>query len=368
MTVPGRNPGLYGITNSNRRWNELFGKNQFNSAFPVSLACYMRDNGINPVYVYVNDQLGVETREISFDEVFNTTLPNDQLRFDFESHYTPYQRYAYDEIGGIDLVVKHNNEWLRPLEIKLTVLPDLLTSVEAEANWGTEIVIRPATTSYCALGMFDSCQDVVGELRDMFEPVLFDIRDWNNHVEILNKKEDILNVLNQFQRNYCNRQKPFLMQPIWKTDGKNSTLRDNAFDIFIWSDFALCRTFLDRSNADPTIRRTAPSITRHMRGSVRLAKAFYDLSTRGRANIEEIYTKMAFGHQTDKEFSLNGKMTRDYMASPRRVTPALSKEVLTELIINGGEKMLSPERRFDQSIYFTASHLFEEQEEEERGE
>lgn len=362
MTTPELRPGLYGITNSNRRWNELFGKNQFNSAFPVSLACYMRDNQINPVYIYVNENLGVETREISFDEVFNTTLPNDQLRFDFESHYTPYQRYAYDDIGGIDLVVKHNEEWLRPLEIKLTVIPDNLTSEDPEEEWGSEIVIRPASTSYCALGIFDSCQDVTAELRDLFEPALYNIRDWNNHDEILNKKEDILNVLNQFQRNYYQRQKPFLMQPIWKTDGKNSSLRDNAFDIFIWSDFALCRTFLDRSNIEPPNRRNTLTITRTMRGSVRLAKAFYDLSTRGRCNIEEIYTRMAFGHQTDKEFALNGKMTRDYMASPRRVTPALSKEVLTEIILNGGEKMLSPERRFDQSIYFTASHLFEEQE------
>lgn len=364
MTILGATPTLYGITNSNRRPNELFGKNQFNSSFPVSLACYMRDNQINPVYIYVNQDLRVETREISFDEVFNTTIPTNELRFDFESQYTPYRRYAYDEIGGIDLVVKHNEQFLRPLEIKLTVLPDNLTSEEPEEDWGSEIVIRPASTSYCALGIFDSCQDRLPELRELFEPALYNIRDWNNHDEILNKKEDILNVLNTFQRTYYQRQKPFLMQPIWKTDGKNSSLRDDAFDIFIWSDFALCRTFLDRSNVENPTRRNANQITRTMRGSVRLAKTFYDLSTRGRCNIEEIYTRMAFGHQTDKEFALNGKMTRHYMNSQRRINPILEKGVLTSIILNGGEKMLSPERRFDQSIYFTAAHLFEEQEEQ----
>ena len=359
MSKPELTPGLYGLTNTNRKWNELFGKNQFNTSFPVSLACYMRDNGINPVYLYVNENLQVETREISFDDVFNTTLPNQEIRFNFESHYLPYQSFAYDHIGRVDLVIKHNDEWLRPLEIKLTVIPDNMTSEDVEENWGSEIVIRPATTSYCALGIFYSCKDVTKELRDLFEPVLYDIRDWNNHDEILNKMDDILNVLNQFQRIFYKKQKPFLMQPIWKTHGKKSTLHDNAFDIFIWSDFALCRTFLDRSDIGSSNKRT---VTRFMRSSVRLAKAFYDLSTRGKCNIEEIYTKMAFGLQTDKEFALNGSITRNYMRSPRRITPALKKEVVTEIILNGGEKMLSPERRFDQSIFFTASHLFEEKE------
>lgn len=351
------NPGLYGIENTNRKWKDLFGKNQFNSAFPVSLACYMRDTGTKAVFLYLDDDLKVKSKEVSFDEIFNTDLPNDELRFDFESKYTPYQELAYDDIGGIDLVVKNGSDFLRALEIKLTVLPDNTTSKDPETGWGSEIVIRPASTSYCALGIVHSCQDVIREVRDLFEPVCHKVRNWSNHDEILNKKEDILNVLDEFQRKYSYKQKPFLLQPIWKTDGVNPALSENAFDIFVWSDFALCRTFLDRS-------RDVTQITRFLRSSARLAKILYELSTRGKANIEEIYTEMAFGLQTDKEFAMNGKMTRDYMDSPRRVKPAMSKDVLTKIILNGGEKMLSPERRFDQSVYFTAAYLFDEQEED----
>ena len=68
---------------------------------------------------------------------------------------------------------------------------------------------------------------------------------------------------------------------------------------------------------------------------------------------------MAFGHQSDKEFALNGKVTRAYMNSPRRSNPSLPPEILKEIILNGGEENLSPERRFDQTIYYTAGKLFD---------
>ncbi|MCM5274318.1 HindVP family restriction endonuclease, partial [Escherichia coli] len=32
---------LYGLKNTNRKESDLWGKNQFNSSFPTSLACYM---------------------------------------------------------------------------------------------------------------------------------------------------------------------------------------------------------------------------------------------------------------------------------------------------------------------------------------
>ena len=46
-------PSLYGITpkNSNRTGEALWGKNQFNSAFPLSLCLYMRDKGMSPIAV-----------------------------------------------------------------------------------------------------------------------------------------------------------------------------------------------------------------------------------------------------------------------------------------------------------------------------
>jgi len=349
------NGGLYGITNSSRRGKDLWGKNQFNSSFPASLACYMRDNGIKPIYLTLNKNLEVEANELSFDEVFGTDKPNSEISFEFESKFTPYQQFAYDDIKGIDLVLKDGEKYLRALEIKLTVLPDNTTSSHSEELWGSELVIRPASTSYCALGIAHSCQDQFAHIRSIFEDVCEGIQHWDNQQDILYRAKRIVDCLNDFQSQYYQRQQPFLMHPIWKTKGKSPILDENAFDIFIWSDFALCRTFIDRSSNN----NGKSKISRHMRSSARLARMLYELSSRGKTNIERIYTEMGYGHQSDKEFALSGRITRDYMQHPRRTNPILPPEVLKEIILNGGQKNLSPERRFDQSVYYTAEYLFE---------
>ncbi|EPB1379024.1 HindVP family restriction endonuclease [Escherichia coli] len=313
---------LYGLKNTNRKESDLWGKNQFNSSFPTSLACYMRDNKMNPIYLYLDKDLKVHAKEVSFDFVFNTTLKNSDLEFQFEKKYEPYQQYAYDDIKGIDLVIKGNNSFLKALEIKLTVLPDSTTYKENESEWSSEIVIRPASTSYCALGIMHSCSDKFHEIRKIFESTCESIQHWGNETEVLSKKENILNCLNTFQENFLDYQKPFLMQPLWKTKGKSPILDQNAFDIFIWSDFALCRTFIDRSSYNNS------SASRLMRSSARLARMVYEIASKNKTNINRIYTEMNFGYQSDKEFSLNGKITKAYMDHPRRTTAAWRLQIV----------------------------------------
>jgi len=341
-------PTLYGIELSNRAKKDFWGKNQFNSTFPVALACYMRDNGIKPVYISLSPDFEIINTEISFDEVFRTTLPNKNLNFCFESKYDPYQTFSREDIGGIDLVVKDKNDnFITPLEIKLTVLPDDGTSKFKEPLWGSELVIRPATTKYAALGMVQSIQDRLEDVREIFEPVCADIQHWSNKHEIANKTPAFVNALNIFENKFIEIQKPLLMQPIWKTKGKSPVLDNNAFDIFIWSDFALSRLFIESAQGNPS------NISRATRSTARLARILYEISTQRKTNIYQIYTEMAFEHQTDKEFAVSGRITRNYMKSSRRVKPIMKKNILTDIILGGGEKLLSPERRFDQTVYFT---------------
>ncbi|MDR1218693.1 MAG: HindVP family restriction endonuclease [Treponema sp.] len=89
------------------------------------------------------------------------------------------------------------------------------------------------------------------------------------------------------------------------------------------------------------------------RSAARLCRILYEISAQSKIRITKIYTEMAFGRQTDKEFAVGGMITRDYMASERKTTPIIRKETLKEIILNGGEKKLRPERRFDQTVYFT---------------
>lgn len=346
-----KEPGLYGISASNRSNAELWGKNQFNSSFPIALACYMRDHGHKAVYLTLDENLDVVVSELSFDEVFNSSLPNNDLYFSFESRFDPYKKYASDDIGGIDLVVKSRaGEFLRPLEIKLTVLPDSGTSKKAEEKWGSELVIRPATTKYCALGIADSCFEHMDEIRTRFEPIGVNMQDWGNRVEISSKLEPMLSCINQFEKDYIAHQKPILLQPIWKTRGQSPMLAEQAFDLFIWSDFALSRLFLDNAWEN----RESTKINRQMRSAARFFRFMYQMSTSRKVALSKIYHEMDFGRQTDKEFAVSGGITNRYMASARLRKPLLPSSIVSEIILNGGEEELKPERRFDQTLYFTA--------------
>lgn len=347
---------LYGIVNSNRKDKDLWGKNQFNSTLPTSLSCYMRDNGYDANYLTVADDLSIVSSYLSFDEVFNTT--SKEPYFEYESKFKPFQEYCYDDIRGIDLVIRNekNKDYLRALEVKLTVVPDQTTHKKDEHLWSPEMVIRPASTSYCALSIFHSLKDKKDEIACLFEPVGSKIKNWGNKHEIAEYGQEIIEILDEFQTKYIDYQQPFLLQPIWKTKGKSPILSENAFDVFVWSNFALCRAFISKSLDS----YQKGEVTRMARSTTRLFRVLFELSTKKKIRLEEIYTQMEFGHQTDKEFSMSGMMTKDLIRSENRYNPRLSPSVLAHLIQNGGEKNLSPERRLDLSVYFAAQHLFDQ--------
>ena len=102
--------GLFGIEHSNRTVDDHWGKNCFNSSFPTATACYMLANNIPAIYIrldYIDGQLCVVADEIPIREVFRCgDKQPTELHFNFESVFEPYQRYSFDAIDGIDLVVK----------------------------------------------------------------------------------------------------------------------------------------------------------------------------------------------------------------------------------------------------------------------
>lgn len=359
-------PALYGLVKSNRQGDDLWGKNQFNSTFPTALACWMRDKELSPVYLSLapdthnQQETTITPGIIPFNDVFRSTRPNEALTFLFETSFAPFRGYVHDTLDHIDLIIKDESlpddrQWLRPLEVKLTVLPDSSTCNDPdENNWGSELVIRPDSTSYAALGIFNSLKDQRTAGRAIIEPAAIEIADWQNPHEILTHKSLILNTLDRFLASFATYQQPFLMQPVWKTQGKNPSLHDQAFDIFLWSDFALCHVFIDQARSE-----TKNKVSRFLRASARLLRCLNDLLTTEKTHVARIFRGMELGNQTDKEFSLNGAQLNKYMMCERLKKPCVPKEALTQIILNGGEEKLSPERRFDATIYFTARHLFE---------
>ena len=331
--------GLFGIVHSNRSPDDHWGKNCFNSSFPAATASYMLANNIPAVYINlaeVNGELQVVASEIPINQVFNSgDRTPEQLYFSFESVYEPYQQYSFDQIDGIDLVIKDRaGHFLSPLEVKLTVLPDSTTYKKEEDQWGSEVVIRSATTSYCALGMYDAVKEDAAQVREIFEAACSSIQSWDNDFEMTHKLVSLCEAIEVFQKRYYTRQKPLLMQTLWKTQGKSPLLSNHAFDIVVWSDYAFSRLFVDSATA-------------------RLARCLWELSKSGKIRVVDIYRQMAFGNQTDKEFSIPGNKWKHYVSSPRTTQPILPKEAVHSIIEEGYIENLSPERRFDQTLYFT---------------
>lgn len=349
-------PSLFGITNSNRDSEDFWTKNCFNSSFPAALANYMLSRDIPVNYITIDQDLQPRVTTLSVRELYNMDADTDlnQLYFSFESRYDPYRAYAYENIDGIDLVIKKmNGDFLRPLEVKLTVIPDSTTCNNPdESLWGSEIVIRSATTQYCTLGMTHSLVDHLDDIRDLFEGPCSRIQDWANKTEMRARLPRLLEICDTFEHQYYQHQKPLIMQPIWKTQGQSPLLsEDGAFDIFVWSDFAFTRLFLTAPLLD--IEADKP-LSRHNRAAARFIRYWYEVARNGRVHLRDIYRQMTYDLQTDKEFSISGNATNPYMRCDRLTTPIVTREALYDIIIDGGENLLMPERRLDQSVlYYT---------------
>ena len=104
-------PALYGIENSNRSSENLWGKNEFNSTFPIALCCYMRDQNVHPVYVSVTSrhEISAGDETICVEDLFGTVESEAKVRFEFETQYEPYQDFSSSSLPPIDVVVKDQN-------------------------------------------------------------------------------------------------------------------------------------------------------------------------------------------------------------------------------------------------------------------
>ena len=61
--------------------------------------------------------------------------------------------------------------------------------------------------------------------------------------------------------------------------------------------------------------------------------------------------------KNDKAFASAGNVTNSYMSTPRLENPIISKTEIKNIILGGGQNLLSTERRFD-AIIFNSPELF----------
>ena len=100
------------------------------------------------------------------------------------------------------------------------------------------------------------------------------------------------------------------------------------------------------------LRENIPSddISRNQRTIIWLYKMLWDFSLYKKFNYTDIVNALAYKYKTDKAFSVSGKLTNPMMQCKELTTPRVSKYEIKNIILGDGQKLLSPERRFDAFI------------------
>ena len=348
------NPHLFGIKNSNIDFNngDSWGKNKFNNTFPISLLCYMSSIKLPCIYLYTDENHNITHRSILANDVIGTAFDDSNLLFSFESPFVPYQQFVINNVPRIDVVMINSktNSCIRGLEIKLTALPDNSTYDKSEENYGSELVVRPDTIVYLALSIISSFVDMNLDLSDMFYN-LKDINDWSSSQNMIDNLDIIYRCFCNIIKAFDTHQIPFLLQPIWKTKGKAQILDENAFDIFVWSNISFAKFILYIASIDK--KNEIKRITRQMRSVIWVVKMLYDYHQHKKIDHQKILDELSFNTKNDKAFAANGSVTNKFMKCNELRKPRLEKTILKEIILGGGQKLLSPERRLDAVILNT---------------
>lgn len=353
-------PGLFGIIHSNRDFTDKgsWGKNQFNSSFPAALTAYIHSKGMGCKYLMLSNNLKIYHGFLNIEQFFGKKPTSDDLFYAFETQYSPYQQLIVGTLPRVDLVTqsRETGNCLAPIEIKLTALPDNTTCDLEEHKYGSEIVIRPDTIVYLACSIASKFSKNRDLLKNIFDEKYLQIEDWTEGLNVQPFLTKMIKDINSICLLMENKQKPLVLQPIWKTLGKSPRLAKNCLDVFVWSDLAFTRLFIDAANSE--ISRGKTIISRQSRTVIWLFKMLYDFALNGQINHELVIDSLSFNTKNDKAFALSGKVTHKYMKSEELTKPRITKQDIKSIILGGGHNLLSPERRFD-AIIFNSPELFD---------
>lgn len=357
--IEGENPGLFGQKYASRdyRYEESWGKNQFNSSFPASLVAYMGSKGIKPVYLCTNNQNEIVHKYIDTKQLMGVDPLSEEAYYDYEASFFPYEQYytSAENKEKIDLVMINRISKLAVsgLEVKLTTLPDSTTKDLPDDDYGSEIVVRSPTILFLACSIC-SCYDTTkgkNKLHALLNTIGEEIKNWSEIRQVLPHYNSIKSAILAVSSDITKKQVPLIIQPIWKTDKRLKDFADDCLDVFIWSNLSVIQMCLREANS-------SDDISRNQRTIIWLYKMLWDFTQFGKFNYTDIVNALAYKYKTDKAFAISGKLTNPMMRCKELTTPRVSKYEIQNIILGDGQKLLSPERRFDA---FIVSHpeLFE---------
>ena len=341
-------PGLFGQKHSSRNYTnpECWGKNQFNSSFPASLVAYMYSKGVKPVYLKTDAGNKVTHDYISADDLFGISPLDDNAFYNFEAGFTPFEKYYSGKRENIDLVMvrRDSNTAISGLDVKLTAIPDNTTKKQTEDQYGCEIVVRPPTICFLACSIcsnYDSDEGRV-RLRTLLSGVP-KVNHWEENEEVARVYNLIEEAVMRVSADMWEKQKPLILQPVWKTKGDKMILADDCLDVFAWSNLAM----LQMCKGEPCNGRT---LTLFHRAIVWVYKMLFEYIDHERFDYLRIVKNHTYGFANDKAFAMSGIKTREFLRCAELTHPRISKYEIKNIILGGGQDLLSPERRFDAVI------------------
>ncbi len=344
-------PSLFGLNKTNRDFTqrETWGENQFNSSFPAALCCFLASKNMQANYLAVSSGK-LKPSLISIKDVFGIKADDKDAYFAFESQHTPYQKFVVGSLPRTDLVIQKEStgECLSGLEVKLTALPDNTTCDLDEGLYGSEVVVRPDTIVYLACSIAAGLSEKLGDILPTIK-----INDWSEASLVLAKIDSIVSAIGSLSVTLEEGQNAFLLQSVWKTIGKSPKLAENCLDMFVWSNAGFSNFISSIANK----KSDATGITRQTRTAIWLYKMLSDIKDHKKFNHEKIIDSLSYNTKNDKAFASAGNVTNKYMSCQRLVKPIIKKSQIKEIILGGGQNLLSPERRFD-AILFNSPGLF----------
>ena len=345
--IEGADPGLFGQKHSSRdyRFEESWGKNQFNSSFPASLVAYMGSKNISPIFICTNKNNDIVHKSISSTDLLGIDPLSEDAYYDYEAGYYPYEQYyTASRKEKIDLVMinRTSQSPTSGLEVKLTTLPDNTTKDLPDADYGSEIVVRSPTILFVACSIC-ACYDTPrgkNKLHNILNTIGQEIKDWSEIRQVVPHYETIKNAILNVSTDLVNKQVPIIMQPIWKTNKKMTDLDEYCLDVFVWSNLSIIQMALREVSSED-------DISRNQRTIIWLYKMLWDFTQFGKFNYTDIVNSLSYKYKTDKAFAISGKQTNPFLRCKELESPRISKYEIKNIILGDGQKLLRPERRFD---------------------
>lgn len=306
----------------------------------------MANKGLTANYLAVENNQ-IYCNQIAISSVFGIEPDDKNTFFAFETAHSPFAKYVIGSLPRTDIVIQNSEtgQCLAGLEIKLTALPDQTTYHLNDERYGSEIVVRPDSIVYLACSLAQNLQNDLA--KHLIIPKNINQINWSDPKQVIALFPDIAKTLNHLCIHSSAIQTPFLLQPIWKTEGKSPRLAEHCLDVFVWSDVAFLKFILSIAN----LSQDCLSINRQTRTAIWLYKMLLDIVQTGQFNHKQIIDECSYNTKNDKAFASSGQMTNPFMRSERLTKPIIQKSEIKQIILGGGQELLSPERRFDAIIY-----------------